>query len=413
MSVVGSVIPAPAQRRDLGVGWIVGPYTDLLFFIGGALAGYALFIMHVATTWNMMTVWLLWYVFLDAPHFFGTYSRTYLDREEMRRRWPLLLGSLAWLFAGPVLLLISFALYHSGSAQLASYYKVPFVALFALFGLWAYWHVVRQHYGILSLYKRKNHDVAAPDQWVDRSLLYVGLLAPFLAFIVRHSETRSSLDSIGLLPETKPGSKLWTWETWVLAVTAGAVGLTVLTFLIRQLWHWQHGAPVNLPKVLFLLAVIPLHALVCYHPATLTADIVVFSAFVTIFHDIQYHVLVWHYQRNRCHRPGVDGRRFGLAYWITRNVFFYMGCGILTGVAGWYLSCTLGVTMGCNPLVELHPNKVMLIGSVTLETLFASMVLSVSMHHYFVDQFIWRPSKDAELRKDLNLSADGVLRTAG
>ena len=42
---------------------------------------------------------------------------------------------------------------------------------------------------------------------------------------------------------------------------------------------------------------------------------------------------------------------------------------------------------------------------VTLDQVFAGIVLGVSMHHYFVDQFIWRPSKDAELRKDLNLAA--------
>lgn len=400
MSVAGAVSPAGGRR----VGWIVGPYTDLLFFIGGALAGYALFFMHAGLGWNMITVWLVWYVFLDAPHFFGTYSRTYLDWEEMRRRRPLLLGSLAWLAAGPILLLVSFALYHSGSARLAGYHELPFAALFALFGLWAYWHVVRQHYGILALYKRKNNDVAPPDQWVDKTLLYVGLLAPFLAFLVRHPATRGGLDSIGLLPHSAAGGGPGTWERWVVAATATAVGLAALAFLVRQVWP-RRPAPVNLPKVLFLLAVVPLHALVCYHPATLTAPIVAFSAFVTVFHDIQYHAIVWHYQRGRCHRPGVDGRRFGPAYWVSRSFFLYMGCAILTGVVGWYLGCSLGAVMGCTPLVEMHPGAVTLFGSVTLEALFVSLVLGVSMHHYFVDQYIWRPGRDAELRKHLALDA--------
>src|SRR5262249_39428428 len=154
---------------------------------------------------------------------------------------------------GPVLLLISYALYHSGSERLAAHHRMPFVALFALFGLWAYWHVVRQHYGIMALYKRKNNDVAPPDQWADKALLYVGLLAPFLAFTLRHTDTKGSLESIGLLPESAAASP--SWDTWVINITAGAVVLAALVFLVRQAWR---PVPLNLPKLLFLLAVIPL-----------------------------------------------------------------------------------------------------------------------------------------------------------
>jgi hypothetical protein len=155
--------------------------------------------------------------------------------------------------------------------------------------------------------------------------------------------------------------------------------------------------------VLFLFAVVPLHVVICYHPATLTAPVVAFSAFVTIFHDLQYHAIVWHYQRNRCHLPGVDSRRFGLAAFISRHFLIYAACALAVGAGGYYLGCALGVnTMACITLLP-HSDEV-LFGDVTPKMLFFGVALGLFMHHYFVDQYIWRPSKDPDLRRDLNVA---------
>ena len=66
-----------APRVNLN--WIVGKRVDLACFIGGALAGYMVFIMHAGLGWDMLLIYLLFVTFLDTPHFFGTYLRTYLD----------------------------------------------------------------------------------------------------------------------------------------------------------------------------------------------------------------------------------------------------------------------------------------------------------------------------------------------
>jgi hypothetical protein len=44
----------------------------------------------------------------------------------------------------------------------------------------------------------------------------------------------------------------------------------------------------------------------------------------------------------------------------------------------------------------------------SLEELFYGVFLGVLMHHYFVDQFIWRPSKDKNVEKSLKLAHDGA-----
>jgi len=91
----------PVTEARFSTQWIVGKRVDLFAFIGGALAGYMVFFMHAGLGWDMMLIYLLFITFLDTPHFFGTYLRTYLDRQEFKVRRTFLLGSLLWLPPAP------------------------------------------------------------------------------------------------------------------------------------------------------------------------------------------------------------------------------------------------------------------------------------------------------------------------
>ncbi len=394
--------------------WIVSPRADLLWFIGGALGGYLLLYLHAGLGLDMITVWFLWVVLLDSPHFFGTYSRTYFDREEWQRRRKLLLGSLAWFLVGPAVLGLSYLGYRLGWEA----YRVPFLAFLVFFNLWAYWHVVRQHYGILSLYRRKSGETDPVDFRIDRALIYVGLLAPFVAFAIRHPEARAALGlseafpAYPVLPEAGWRGRLaalldsgyWGalhWDHYVLAL-AWAAWLTIIAvFLLRQIQRWRAGLPLNGSKLLFLLALLPLYSLIGFSSLALSAPLLAFSAFVTIYHDIQYHAIVWFHHRNRYHRPGVDPNRFGLAVKISRSFLTYMACGIAMAVVFRFLGCLLEVHPGCGPLVLTSQHE--LFGTFSTRELVLAFLIGFPMHHYFLDQYIWRPSRDESLRRDLKL----------
>ncbi|MBY0232786.1 MAG: hypothetical protein K2W96_26185 [Gemmataceae bacterium] len=381
---------APALARPrFRAGWIAGPWTDLPWLIGGALTGYALFALYASMPHQMDTIWLVWYVLLDIPHFFGTYLRTYLDPVERRRRPLLIYGSLAFLLVGPATILACCALFAAGSKL----YLAPLAVLGAFVILWAYWHVVRQHYGIMSLYKRKNADNAPADNWLDKSLLYVGLVVPFVSLALRHPQARA----IFALPD-EPAP----WE-WIVTVGGPAlVALIAAAFLARQADLLRRGEAVNLPKVLLLLAVVPLHLFVAYHPAMLATNVLFFGAFVTIFHDVQYHAIVWHAQQAKFSRPDTDRSKHGLAGWISRHFALYAVAALLMGASAWFVGCSLDIRPGCVPLVKTAEYP--LFGDLTLEHLLLVTVSGMILHHYFVDGYIWRPSKDAEVRKDLKVA---------
>lgn len=156
--------------------WIIGRTSDLTWLIGGALVAYGLLAAHLSLGVAAVTIYVAWILAVDGPHVFATLSRTYLDREERAARATLLRWSLVFFAIGPA----SVAL----SALVGG--RLPYDAFLTVCLLWAYWHVVRQHYGVMVLYKKKAGDLAAVDTRVDSAFLYVGLLAPFLAFALSH-----------------------------------------------------------------------------------------------------------------------------------------------------------------------------------------------------------------------------------
>src|ERR1017187_3239708 len=137
--------------------WIVNRRVDLGLVIGSALAGYAYLLLFTVLHVKISLLWWFWSVGFDGTHIFATASRTYFDREARARHPKLLFGSLLAFFAlGPLMVL-------AGQKAL----------LALLVGVWAYYHVIRQHYGFLVLYKVKNRDLLPLDNTLDRLFLFV------------------------------------------------------------------------------------------------------------------------------------------------------------------------------------------------------------------------------------------------
>jgi hypothetical protein len=397
--------------------WIVGKRVDLAAFIGGALAGYMVFFMHAGLGWDMLLIYLLFITFLDTPHFFGTYLRTYLDRAEFRVRRRFLLGSLLWLVAGPLVLLVCYGLYAAGVGR----YMIPFDVFVLAVGIWAYWHVVRQHYGFMRLYQVKNGETALVDRRRDGLLMHLGLMLPFVVFVLRHPESRQAFGLAPQLPFLPSLAQLggWSgvisgswigrisWQYFVIAGCAIAVAALIVDFVVRQAGKWRRGEPLNAPKILLFTAVLPLHILVCFSAAVLTAPLITFSAFVTIYHDIQYHVLVYCHQQNRFRDKEV-ARESGLAAMLSRNVVVFGCTAIAFGVLVRGFGCSVQIFNGAQCFTPTLISKVHLFGTVSSDTLLGAFFLGFPCHHYFVDQFIWKPSKDKGLRRDLKLEPAGA-----
>lgn len=379
--------------NGIAFNWIIDKKTDLTWFIGGALSGYFLIFLNAGLGWDMISIWFVWVTLIDTPHFFGTYSRTFLDKEEFKKRKKLLLGSTAWFFVGPLMIGLSYLLYQNS----VDFYQLPWSIFVAFFGVWAYWHVVRQHYGFMALYKKKNGEQDVWDYKLDSAMLYSGLLLPFLVFIFRHPETRQLL---GLQNQSAVFTQYIVNGSFVL------IGIMALILITRQVFLVRKGIKINGPKLLFLLAVIPLHVFICYSDAVLGAGFFAFGAFVTVFHDLQYHAIVWFHHKNRYHKKGVDSSRFGIAAKISKNLVVFIACAVFMGVLVRLMGCSIQIHPGCFPFYLSSESN--LFGEFNTDRLLQGVLLGFALQHYFLDQYIWKTSKDKELIKDLKLSENPV-----
>jgi hypothetical protein len=230
--------------------------------------------------------------------------------------------------------------------------------LYLLVGAWAYYHVIRQHYGFLVLYKVKNRDLGRFDHALDRVFLGVTtILPPFHRFFIHHPEELGVPFSFPRL------------ETPMWALLAATVAL----WLARQAQRWASGDRVDLPKYLLLAAVVPLHWLTF---ARLSWQAAVPT--VTIVHNLQYHAIVWFHNRNRYANGAAHGR---IPAAVSRSLLAYLAIGLafslLYRVPGFQLGRVSDLAFG--------------------------FFCGFGLTHYYLDSRIWRVRHDPGLRAALAL----------
>src|SRR6202171_6574739 len=223
MSAATEVI-TQAQPRAISLRWIINPREDLVWFIGSVASSYALLILYVTGVLPLAPMVAGWAILIDAPHVFGTFSRTYFDRSEWRTRKRLLLGSLLFFIVGPAMVLLGVGL-----------------VFFFVAALWAYYHLVKQHYGFMVLYKKKNNDLAPVDNALDRVFLMFAFNYPFVQFIAGDPRAMARVP-----PSLRSGVN--TVATLLLAGTI-VVGAA---WVIRQFQRTWLQQPLDVPKYLLL-----------------------------------------------------------------------------------------------------------------------------------------------------------------
>ena len=145
---------------------------------------------------------------------------------------------------------------------------------------------------------------------------------------------------------------------------------------------------------------VTLTSLVFWPSVSRRMDFLMFTVAVTAFHNVQYHGIVWFFHRNRYHAEGVDRSAFGWAPKVSQRFIVYALCGLAFTLAYRTLGCGMGVHPGCGAFDA----KMALGGAgLTLRDLMEGFIWGFALHHYFLDQYLWRVRRDAGLNQDLKL----------
>jgi hypothetical protein len=261
---------------------------------------------------------------------------------------------------------------------------------FFLAALWAYYHLVKQHYGFMVLYKKKNNDLAAIDNALDRLLLLFAFNYPFVAFIAGDAE------AMARVPVTLQ-SGVATLATILLIATV----VLAVAWTARQIQRAIVGEPLNVPKYLLLAAAIPMHWIVLLTPMPHKPIAIV--AILTIYHNLQYHRLIWFHNQKYAGKgvhqaSGAGGelrQKYGAAEFISRRLLFYIACGILFGLIYQGPRQFLGYTSLRNDVGGASHSLPTQLG--------ISFLWGYAFIHYYLDSKIWRVRRDPSVGKALNM----------
>ncbi|HRI63935.1 MAG TPA: hypothetical protein PK156_06845 [Polyangium sp.] len=360
------------------IGWIGGKRFDLVFFFGSALIAMGVGALALMVPAAVVPLFWGFLLFVEGPHLVATWSRTYLDASERRRRGRLLVGSLAWLLPGIFAWL----------AAHAAHSRAP-IDLFLLFAtLWSYHHAIRQFYGILAIYHHHDQSSLTARKY-DRYLLHGSLWIAFGLFSFGHPQNRNLFG----FPQQFP--------FWLSAAAIGLLVLLGVTVVAYAIFRRSRFPQESMRPLLFLLG--PAIGLECYamfvvgafeplipRPEDPEQAFLATQVVGGIVHGMNYLgitsiVGLRRYGQNADRSVAAFlGRRPGIAY----LAFVMVSLGYLA------LNAVRGILPGIRPFAR--------------ESLIADLCLvvywGIFFHHYYLDQHIWHVRSDESLRFELGLA---------
>jgi hypothetical protein len=225
------------------------------------------------------------------------------------------------------------------------------------------------------LYKKKNNDLAEMDNLIDRAFILLGMTYPFVRFLTHSYAAKERLEGMRL--STESGS-VW----WVETLVFSAFIMSLVLFAGRQAQKLYLQQPVNAPKLLLLAACIPMHWIVLrfLEPFSPTAGALAAVATLTIYHNIQYHRIIWFHNRNKYN--GAGAANYGAASVISRSVWSYIGFALAFGAVYHIPHYTI----------------------VQPDSFWMAFIWGGAFTHYYLDSKIWRVRRDAQLNENLQMN---------
>ena len=339
--------------------WLFSKRIDLGLF-GGSTAAALLFLLIGHWTGQLdgdapLWLWVGAVVFVDVAHVWSTGWRVYADREEFQSRAPLFLAVPAACYAAGVVL-----------------YSISPLLFWRVLAYVAVFHFVRQQYGWVALYRRKNGEESGLARRLDVAVIYGATLVPLL-FWHAHQPRRFQWflkgDFLGGLPPTV--------SLAAMVLYAGVFA----AWLVKELARVRRGLPVSWGKHLVVASTV----LMWFGGIVVLNSDYAFTVTNVIVHGVPYFGLVFFTERARAAARAADGRPRTLADLGARSAaLFLLPLFAVAFLEEW----------GWDRLVW-HENRAIFPGpgfdpGALLLALIVPLLALPQATHYVLDGFIWR-----------------------
>lgn len=410
--------------------WIISKKDDLVWLIYPALISFLIIglyflmtrLIGISENITILSIYISWALLFDGTHAFATYTRTYFDKEFFSQNKKFLLKSLLVFTIGPIFIFSSYLV-----NQDINQTTIAFIIFNRIGICYAYYHLIKQHWGFMVLYRKKNNEQNSTTRKLDGLLLAFGTIFPFV---------HGQINKIQLLhlSETFPIS-LGQWKqfsfyllilglfflilsnlkrlrlkaigfhiiSWIIIIASLLVQVIIFLSLSRFLLllsilsisgfiatviyyvYFVISEKIllyNKPKWLLLFTV-----LLCYNIAFhLNLPIFILIAAITVFHNIQYHRIINFHNVNKYK----NGKKeiYGYAVILAQKISVFIVAAFLFGL-----------------VVYLPRFASYKLDDLLLNYLLSAFFWGLAFHHYYIDSVIWRiKGTNNNLNKDLKLN---------
>lgn len=304
-------------------------------------------------------VWVVFVLGIDVGHVWSTIFRTYLDREEFKQHYQVLL-------LAPI---VSFAIVFLISWQ-SVFWFWRLLAYLALF------HFVKQQYGFLALYKKKAKDFGVQKFFKDKYVLYWATLYPVIYW-------HSTIDIQFSWFVEKDFLPLYEWISFLqyepLWTAANVVyWLVLLAWLVEEI---QKSNQVSWGKILWLFTT----AWNWYGGIVYFNSDVVFTISNVVAHGIPYMTLIvyYQYQKKQLQAPQQS------VSWLRMVGIIVLAVLVLALIEEY---CWDMLVYGDNNpvFVSLFSYPMTVLQDPLWRAVAIGLLTVPQMTHYIIDGFIWK-----------------------
>jgi tetratricopeptide (TPR) repeat protein len=347
---------APAEPILPRAGWILGPSSDFLLFLGTPLLIVPL-IALAQVPWTVPALYVAVASFGSVGHHLPGMMRAYGDRALFER------FKLRFVVA-PIFLVVTCVAFNL--------WQQPPLGLVLL--AWGLWHLFMQAHGLARIYDGKVGSTDAVTVRLDFLLLGTW----FIAIIVL-SDLRLPLL---LLTLYKCGVPLVASSTIAALRHASLLAIVAVTlvYAAHALRRARGGTPPNFVKLALHASTIGFFWFCNFRVEHVLLAILMFE----LFHDVQYLAIVWVFNRRRAASPGAGA--------FTRFLFRRRAYLVLlyVGMVAAYGALSLA---GRRSDVD------------SIDGVIGGLVFASTLLHFYYDGFIWK-LRETEVSRTLGVKAD-------
>lgn len=348
--------------------WLGKPVTDVVFILLPPFISLLVIFLFPQCFRNNKNMpdswWVLLILLVDVAHVYSTLYRTYFNRELYQKKRPMMIAIPVFAFVAAVLL-----------------YSVSFVIFWRVLAYLAVFHFVRQQYGFMRLYSRRE---SAP-LWmkrIDTCTIYYATLYPLIYWHLSGPRNFNWFIEGDFL----------TASSSVLLVIATVLYLAVLgVYIGKEAYVWIKIRSVNLPKVAVVVGTL----VSWYFGIVYFNGDMAFTILNVVSHGIPYMALIWIFGKKQISAPHNTERKWSV---------FVSRYGLWVFLSVIFLLAYIEEGLWDSALWREHRNVFSVFYSreikwdSTLLNFLVPLLALPQITHYIIDGFIWKIKKETSCK---------------